>query len=438
MENPLNRYHPKPYVNVKHPSWSKNATIYEVNLRQYTEAGTFKAFSEHLPRLREMSIDILWFMPIHPIGIKNRKGSLGSNYSIRDFMAVNPEFGSLEDFKKLVQQIHDLGMHVLIDWVANHSAWDNPLAQAHPGWYAKTAGGNFRPTRWFDWDDIIEFDFDQPAFRQYMTEAMKYWVQETDIDGFRCDVGGFVPVDFWENVREELDQIKAIFMLAEWESRDLHQKAFDMTYAWSLWEKMVMVANDPDKVHILTDYIAHDVNTFPRDAYRMTFTDNHDKNAWEGNPVKNFGDALPLFTVFAGIVNGMPLVYSGQEAGLDRSLKFFDKDIITWKKHPNADIYKTLFALKHRNQALWNGSFGGEMIQIKNDRPEQVISLYREKNNDKILAFFNFSASKLTVKPELSDHEGLYVNVFDNSRVKLNNRFDIELKPKDYLIFEKV
>ena len=180
-------------------------------------------------------------------------------------------------------------------------------------------------------------------------------------------------------------------MLAEWESRDLHQKAFDMTYAWSLWEKMVTVSKDPSKMHILTEYLAHDVNTFPAAAYRMNFTDNHDKNAWEGNPVKNFGEALPLFMVFAGLVNGMPLVYSGQEAGLGRSLKFFDKDPITWKDHPNAKIYQTLFELKHRNQALWNGNNGGHMNQIINDHPQQVISFYREKNGQQVIGIFNFS-----------------------------------------------
>jgi len=208
-------YLPKKYVELKHPEWSKNATIYEVNIRQYTPEGTFKAFEAHLPRLKEMGIDIIWIMPIHPIGEKNRKGKKGSPYSVKDYYGVNTEFGSMNDFKLLVNKIHELNMHVIIDWVANHSAWDNPLATEHPDWYTKTNEGQFQPTPWYDWEDIIDFDYENPGIRKYMTDALVYWVKETDIDGYRCDVAGFIPVDFWDNVRRELDLVKPVFMLAE-------------------------------------------------------------------------------------------------------------------------------------------------------------------------------------------------------------------------------
>ncbi len=429
-------YQPRPYVRLTHPAWSKNATIYEVNIRQYTPEGTFKAFAEHLPRLKSMGIDILWLMPIHPIGEKNRKGTLGSYYSVKDYYGVNPEFGTTDDFKTLVEQIHAQGMYVIIDWVANHSAWDNPLVDEHPEWYSKTREGNFRPTPWYDWDDIIDFDFNRPGIRQYMTEAMKYWVSETGIDGYRCDVAGFIPVDFWDNLRVELDRIKPVFMLAEWESRDLHRHAFDMTYAWSLWDKMHTVANDPSRLHVLTEYLAHDVNTFPRNAYRMTFTDNHDKNSWEGNPVSNFGAALPLCMAFAATVNGMPLVYSGQEAGLDRSLKFFDKDTIRWKEHPHAAIYQQLFALKHRNRALWNGQYGGEMIRVNHDQPDKVIAFYREKDGDKVIAFFNFSDAAVTVTAELKYHAGQYTELFTGKDVEINGEYTVDLPARGYRILE--
>jgi glycosidase len=429
-------FKPQDYVRLTHPEWSKNATIYEVNIRQYTPEGTFKAFTRHLPRLKDMGIDILWLMPIHPIGEKNRKGSLGSYYSVKDYYGINPEFGTLDDFKDLVRNIHALDMFVIIDWVANHSAWDNPLVDEHPEWYSRTPEGGFRPTPWYDWDDIIDFSFDVPGIRQYMTEAMKYWVKETDIDGFRCDVAGFVPLDFWENLRTALDRIKPVFMLAEWESRDLHRKAFDMTYAWSLWDKMQAVAKDPGKLPVLIEYIAHDVNTFPRNAYRMTFTDNHDKNSWEGNPVSNFGNGLEAFMVFAGVLNGMPMVYSGQEAGLDRSLAFFDKDLIEWKEHSNADLYKTLFDLKHRNQALWNGKHGGEMIRIKNDHPDRIISFYREMNGDKVIAIFNFSDQEVRVQPDSIHHAGTYHNIFGEVSVNFTGHDLVTLKPWGYLILE--
>ena len=212
------QYQPQPFVKIKHPQWAESAVIYQVNLRQFTPEGTFNAFKAHLPRLKELGVDILWLMPIHPIGVKNRKGTLGSPYSVKDYYGVNPEFGTLDDLNALIAEIHRLGMYVIIDWVANHSAWDNPLVEQHPDWYSKNKNGNFQSTPWYDWDDIIEFDYHNATLRQYMTEAMKYWVRETDIDGFRCDVAGFVPTDFWNNVRRELDEIKPVFMLAEWEA----------------------------------------------------------------------------------------------------------------------------------------------------------------------------------------------------------------------------
>ncbi|SCY79149.1 alpha-amylase family glycosyl hydrolase [Flavobacterium caeni] len=430
-------FQPKAYVQLKHPDWSKNATIYEVNIRQYTPEGTFKAFEAHLPRLKAMGIDILWLMPIHPIGVEKRKGTLGSYYSVKDYYGINPEFGTKQDFKHLVDQIHALGMHVIVDWVANHSAWDNPLAKQHPDWYSKTPEGNFQPTPWYDWDDVIDFDFDNPELRQYMTEALKYWVKDFDIDGYRCDVAGFIPVDFWENVRRELDQIKPVFMLAEWESRDLHAHAFDMTYSWSLWEKMTAVTKDHKPIGGLVEYLAHDVSTFPRDAYRMTFTDNHDKNSWEGNQFSNFGEALEAATVLCGTVNGMPLVYSGQEAGLDRSLQFFDKDLIDWKTHPLATIYTKLFELKHRNHALWNGKLGGVMVRIDNDKPQQVISFSRSANGDKVIPVVNFSDKKATVKLDSKYEKGTYRELFSEKEVELRGDDVFTLGPWQYLVLVK-
>lgn len=436
-EQTMNKYSPRPYVEIRHPEWSRNATIYEVNIRQFTPEGTFRAFESHLQRLKEMGIDILWLMPINPIGEKNRKGTLGSEYSVKDYYAVNPEFGTMDDFKALVRKIHEMGMHVIIDWVANHSAWDNPLTLEHPDWYSHSPEGNFQPTPWYDWDDIIDFDYDQPAFREYMTYAMKFWVRETDIDGYRCDVAGFIPVDFWDNVRSELDAIKPVFMLAEWESRDLHRKAFDMTYSWSIWDKMKDATTGKKGIGSLVEYLAHDVNTFPRDAYRMTFTDNHDKNSWEGNPFSNFGDGLETCIVFAGVVKGMPLVYSGQEAGLNRSLAFFDKDLIEWKDHPFSGIYRKLFQLKHGNQALWNGSAGGEMVRIFNDKPSQVISFSREKNGDQVIAVFNFSDTEVAVKLNSGNQKGNYEDLFSGDKITFMGEDVLTLQGWGYKVLVK-
>ncbi|HEX8561461.1 MAG TPA: alpha-amylase family glycosyl hydrolase [Flavobacterium sp.] len=427
-------HQPKEYVEITHPAWTRNSTIYEVNIRQYTSEGTFKAFEKHLPRLKEMGVDIIWLMPIHPIGVENRKGKLGSYYSVKDYYGINPEFGSEEDFRKLVSRIHAMGMHVILDWVANHSAWDNPLVKQHPEWYTKSPSGNFQPTPWYDWEDIIDFDYEQPGIRKYMTEALKHWVREYDIDGYRCDVAGFMPVDFWENARAELDAIKPVFMLAEWESRDLHKKAFDMTYSWSLWDKMHAVAKDDKPLGGLIEYMAHDVSTFPRNGYRMTFTENHDKNSWEGNQFQNFGPALEASMILACTVNGMPLVYSGQEAGLDRSLRFFEKDEIEWKEHPFTEIYKKMFALKHRNRSLWNGKYGGEMIRIFNNRPEQIISFSRQMASDRVISIVNYSNKSVSTTLNTQYQRGTYSELFSGKKYTLRGNDSFNLEAWKYLV----
>lgn len=430
------RYQPKNYVEIKHPEWTKNATIYEVNIRQYTPEGNFKAFEKHLPRLQKMGVDIIWLMPIHPIGKKNRKGKLGSYYSVKDFLGVNPEFGTMQDFKNLVNKIHEMKMHVIIDWVGNHSAWDNPLAKEHPDWYTKTREGIFQPTPWYDWYDVIDFDYENPDFRKYMTHALKFWVKETDIDGYRCDVAGFIPVDFWENARAELDEIKPVFMLAEWESRDLYKKSFDATYSWTLWDKMKEAVNHQN-LGPLVEYMSHDVNSVPHDAMRMTFTENHDKNSWEGTQYSNFEKGLEAAIVMTGTVNGMPLCYSGQEAGLDKSLKFFDKDPIIWKSHKNEEIFTKLFHLKHQNQALWNAHGGGEMVRIYSNQMDKVISFAREKNGDKVISIINFSNQPVTVTLKTQYDTGNYTELFSGKKIELKGNDTFTFQPFEYQVLVK-
>lgn len=214
--------------NVITPEWVKNAVIYEVNVRQYTPEGTFNAFTEHLPRLKTLGVDILWFMPVNPIGVKNRKGPLGSYYSVKDYTAVNPEFGTMEDFRRLVEQVHEQGMYAIIDWVPNHTAWDHRWTKEHPDWYKQDEKGEFVSP--FDWTDVIQLDYDNEEMRQEMIEEMIFWIRESDIDGYRCDVAHMVPVDFWDEARKELDKVKPVFMLAESDQYFLHKNAFDMTY----------------------------------------------------------------------------------------------------------------------------------------------------------------------------------------------------------------
>ena len=432
------RYQPKSYVQITTPDWVKKATLYELNIRQFSEEGNFEAVIKQLPRLKKMGIDIIWLMPVHPIGELHRKGSLGSYYSVKDYLGINPEFGTEADFVVLVKAIHDQGMYVVLDWVANHTSWDNDLVEKHPDWYMKSRKGTFQSTRWRDYDDIIEFDYRNPELRKYMTEAMKFWITQYDIDGFRCDIASFVPIDFWENVRSELDELKPVFMLAEAEDKELHRKAFDSTYNWTLWNILHQIATNYISVKNLTEaYIAEHVSIFPKAGIRMNFIDNHDKNSWEGNQYSNFGEALEAVTVFTFLMDGIPLVYSGQEAGLDRSLEFFERDPIEWKTHPNEALYTTLFTLKHQNQALWNGNHGGEMVRIMNDRMDQVISFVREKNGDKVLTFINLSKETLVVQFDTSFDTGIYQNLFNEQLQTVSETLILKMEPWQYLVLHQ-
>lgn len=436
-EKNMHSYEPKPYVELTHPEWVKNATIYEVNIRQYTEEGTFNAFSDHLPRLKSLGVDILWLMPIHPIGEKNRKGEKGSYYSVKDYKGINPDFGDMNDLKALVNKAHSMGMYVILDWVANHSAWDNPLTVSNPEWYTKDHNGSFQPTPWWDWSDIIDFDYTNPEMREYMTGALKYWVKEANIDGYRADVAGFIPTDFWDNVRVELDQIKPVFMLAEWDARDLHKKAFDMSYAWDLHDVMHEVAIGKKAGDAIYLHFAHALNAWPDNAIKMNFVDNHDKNSWEETMFDRFGSHLETSIVLTATAEGMPLIYSGQEAGLDKVLAFFDKDKIKWQQHPIGELYKTLFELKHKNKALWNGNWGGKMIPVPNDQPKTVFSFVRQKENDKVFVVLNFSDKSQKVRFNENIQIGEYTELFSQQKQNITPNGSVLLEPFAYKIFVK-
>ena len=404
---------PQPYVAVKHPAWTRDAVIYQINTRQFTQAGTFAAAAAHLPRLKRLGVDILWLMPIHPIGVAERKGRLGSPYAVRDYFGVNPEFGTVDDLRRFVDAAHGQGMHVILDWVANHSARDNPLVTQHPDWYERDWRGEVRPTPWFDWSDIIDFDYSKPALRRYMTEAMKFWVREAGVDGFRADFAGGVPLQFWENARAELDAIKPVFMLAEWEYPEFHRRAFDASYAWKLTEAMHAVAKGTSKAARFAEYFSWHESAWPRQAYKLAYTSNHDTNAWEGTDREVYGPALPAMTALTFAADTMPLIYNGQEAGLDKRLAFFDRDPIVWRDHPGAAFYARLIAWKKANPALANGEHGGRMVKVETDGGPDVLAFVREVAGNKVLSVFNFSGAAKTVtfadalpKGSYADFEG--------------------------------
>lgn len=385
-----------------HVDWSRNASIYEVNVRQYTPEGTLKAMAVHLPRLQKMGVGILWFMPIQPIGQRQRKGTLGSYYAICDYTAVNPEFGTLADFKSLVQQAHALGMKVILDWVANHTAWDHVWTQQHPEWYLKNERGEIHSylydngTEIEDWSDVCGLDYKRLDLWPAMTDAMLYWLREADVDGFRCDVAGLLPTPFWEQARLRMEQIKPVFMLAEWADPGLHAKAFDMTYDWSLYEVLKKIARGEGDARDLRSYLAQPEKLYPADAYRMTFTANHDTNSWHGHDTAHYGAAFRAMAVLAATLPGMPLVYSGQESGLNKQLQFFEKDAIDWGTYEHADFYAGLLALKKTHPALQNGATGGP-VDIMDTGHTGVFRFQRVRDGRRIQVTVNLTGQPQTV-----------------------------------------
>jgi cyclomaltodextrinase len=424
-----------------HQDWSYNKTIYEVNVRQYTKAGTFAAFETHLKRLKELGAGILWFMPIHPIGETNRLGSLGSYYSVRDYFAVNPEFGTMDEFKTLIENAHAMGFHVILDWVANHTAWDNSLTLSHPEWYTRDENGDFQPPAGTNYTDVIELDYNQQGLRNYMIDAMQYWIQETGIDGFRCDAVSWVPLDFWEAAITELKNLKPeILMLAEDDGPQYRNAGFDMTYAWAyhgfdsgILKRIVQGASNATG---LSNYIINEQKLYSDGHYRMYFTSNHDENSWYGTDFEQFGDAAEVYTVLTSLMRGMPLVYSGEEAGLDKRLLFFDKDEITWRPHCFAEIYSTLFRLKKENQALWNGVSGGNMERVATSH-DSVYAFVRQKNGDKIFAVLNLSCQNMNVTLHDTLCTGHYTDIFTGDTLSLAKGSNLELGEWMYKVYER-
>lgn len=382
----------------EHVAWSRSANIYEVNIRQYTKEGTLNAFAAHLPRLRKMGVDILWLMPVQPIGEKNRKGPLGSYYAVRDYTAVNPEFGTMDDFKRLVKQAHDLGMYVILDWVANHTAFDNPWTVEHKDWYLKNDKGEIYPVTYTEgaepeyWTDVTGLDWKQPGLWKGMSEAMAFWVRETDIDGFRADVAAKVPTAFWEQTRAKLEKIKPMFMLAEAWQPELHS-AFDMTYGWDTLGIFKDIAKGKADARALRSFFEKPPVPYAGSAYRMRFTSNHDENSWHGSDAEHYGPAFKAMAVLAATLPGMPLIYGGQEGGFDKRLKFFEKDPIEWKNYPYASFYAGLLKLKHDNRALWNGQYGGP-IKVLETGNDKVFAFRREKEGNAVSVAVNLSAAQ--------------------------------------------
>jgi alpha-amylase len=419
--------------------WKHSTNIYEVNVRQYTKEGTFRAFEKEMPRLKEMGVKTLWFMPITPIAQKNKKGTLGSQYAAQDYTAINPEFGTMEDFKHLVDEAHKMGFKVIIDWVANHTGWDHVWTKTNPEYYLIDPKTNdFQIASGMD--DIIELDYKNPALRQAMIDAMKFWVKETNIDGFRCDLASWVEVDFWEQARPEVEKIKPLFYLGEFDELDNPEygKVFDASYIWTWMHKTKEYNEGKISFAELKDLLMRYSN-IGDSSMRAWFTSNHDENTWNGTEYEKYGDLAKPLAVFSITWNGVPLIYNGQELPLKtKRLEFFEKDPIPWNgKYELQDFYKTLLNLKSRNIALRGGDPAVKTYLLKTSADDKVMAYVRKNGKEEVLTVLNFS--KEDVQFTISDENlsGNFTNVFDNFKTDFSQNKNFDLKVGGYLVFEK-
>jgi glycosidase len=428
-------YAPRAEVEVTNAAWTRDAVLYQLNTRQFTSEGTFAAAQKQLPRLAAMGVDIIWLMPIHPIGEANRKGSLGSPYAVRDYRAVNPELGNAAEFRAFVDEAHRLGLKVILDWVANHSAYDNPLTLSHPDWYTRTPEGALTSPAGTDWSDVADFDYSQPDLRRYMTESLVYWVREYGIDGYRADVAGYVPTDFWETARAELDTVKPVFMLAEWEQRDLHIRAFDATYGWGWKEAMQRLVKSGEGAGPIRGYYAGQSETWPRAAMRMVYTENHDQNSWDGVASTIYGPAYGAGIALSFVGSGLPLIYNGQEADNDRQLAFFERDPIVWRTGQHDALFRKLIALKTASPALHNGRFGAAMVEVPTSASADVYAFTRGAAGGRVFAVFNLSPRPHSITFEHARHHGTYTDGLSGAAAQFTGGEVLDLPAWGYRIY---
>ena len=438
------------FTTVNHPEWSRNAVIYEVNLRQYTPSASVMDFATHLPRLKELGVDILWFMPIHPISELNRKGELGSYYAVKDYKGFNPEFGTIEEFKEMVAQAHTLGMKVILDWVPNHTGCDNAWVTEHPEWFSLNEEGKMYGP--FDWTDVFELNYDNREMRAAMVDALKFWLTDINVDGFRCDVAGEVPTDFWDEARPQLDAVKPeLFMLAEASKPELNKHAFNMGYNWPMKDLFSEIAatagqytfkkeGEPKRTFPVKHAVAIDslladqTANYPKDTYLMNMITNHDLNSWEGTEFERLGNLSDAFAVLSYTLPGMPLIYTGQETGLNRAFEFFKKDEApAWEpRNEFFTFYKKLNELKHGQAALKAGTAGGEIVRyatVSND----LYIFSRSAEGSTVITFVNLGNTEQPV--EYTGEAPAGADKMANFFTGATEEFPTSLKPGEYKVY---
>ena len=433
----------------------ESAVIYEANIRQYSPEGSFNAFTKDIPVLKKLGVKVIWLMPVFPISqtkrkatgdtfvyeIKNpkeRKKYLGSYYAVSNYRQVSSDYGNKDDLRKLIAKAHQNDMIVILDWVPNHTGWDHPWIKEHPEYYTKDKEGNITDPLNADgsskgWQDVADLDYSNPGLRKAMIADMKYWLTDEAIDGFRCDVAGEVPVSFWQQAIPELRDVKPIFMLAEaWEPELLKgSHLFDMCYGWENHFLMADIAQGKKNVSDWDQYMIKVDSLYEPDDIIMNFTENHDENSWKGTVKQTFGDAAEVMAVLSYMTPGMPLLYSGQEYGLNKQLKFFEKDSIPKTKGAFFDLYSKLAVLKNSNPGLNGGKKAASYQRISSSSDEKILAFSREKNNSKVYFIANLSSQPVTFTLDL---EGTYKNYLDQKKIVLKKDVPHSLQAWEYLI----
>ena len=439
------------------PEVEESAVIYEVNIRQYSPEGTFNAFTKDIPQLKELGVKIIWVMPIFPISQTKRKATggdnskfasempkeqqhkyLGSYYAVSDFKKVNPEFGTIEDFRNLVKTAHDNGIYVILDWVPNHTGWDHVWIKEHPEFYTKNAKGeiidpiNPETGKSWGWSDVADLNYDNQELRKEMTADMLHWIKNENIDGFRCDVASNVPLDFWQQAIPQLRKEKDIFMLAEaWEPELLKDGLFDMAYGWEVHHTMNRIAQGKNTVKDWDKLMEENANKYESNDILMSFVDNHDENSWNGTIKGRLGKGEEAMTALSYVMPGMPLIYSGNEYGLNHSLKFFEKDSIPKTKGKDWELRAKLGKLKTENPALNGGKNKAKYTRIKTDDDTNILAFTRENEGKKVVYIANFSNNPIKTKVGI---KGEFTNYMTGEKMKLNEKQIFSIEPWQYYI----
>jgi cyclomaltodextrinase len=427
---------------LKSADWVKDAVIYSAYLRSASKEGTFKGFEKRILELKEMSVTVIWLLPIHPVGIINRKGKLGSPYAVKNYYEINPEFGTMEDFKNLLNTVHKNGMKLIIDLVANHTSWDCKLIIEHPDWFTKNSDGKIIPPN-ADWTDVADLDYSKSDLRKYMIDMMKWWVKDVGIDGFRCDVAELVPTDFWDEARDTLNSIKEVMMLSEGSLPEHHLKAFDLTYSWNVYDVLEPLLNNKRSLGSLDHIFKNEELQFPTGSLRMRFNTNHDKNAWETPAIKKFGiEGLKLTAVLINTMPGVPMIYTGEEIANDKKLSLFEKTVINWSRLDEMKkLYSELFKLRHAHKAISRG----KMIRLETPAEKNVYAFLRIEGEDVVLAVLNFSKVDINLPLKIpieiagiKSKKILSEVISDKSHtenISIKEKIEVRLNPYGYKIY---